>query len=396
MTPRWMPNRRRGASLGRMCFFRPKPRQADLALAGLLAAFGLAELWLVHVGPKSIAVPATVVAALALSFRRTAPLLTVAMILGAIAAESLLGVSLQKPDAPLLMALVAVYTAGAYLPLWEAVAGLALGIAGIGASFAGSSTNGHSDFAFTSVVVTAGWLVGRGMHGRVTQAAVLVERTQRLEQEAEAERAAAVAEERRRIARDLHDVIAHSVSVMVVQAGAAEDVFERDPAAVLEPIRAVQETGRGALVEISRLLGLLREDGAELGLAPPPRLEDLPELVAQAEAAGLPVELRIEGTPRPLPLGVDLSVYRIAQDALTNARKHSADSQACVLLCYSKDAIELAVENDGVAVTNGHRGGHGLIGMRERVAVFGGTLDAGPRPDGGFRVIARLPVRQGA
>jgi signal transduction histidine kinase len=396
MTPRWMPNRRRGASLGRMCFFRPKPRQADLALAGLLAAFGLAELWLVHVGPKSIAVPATVVAALALSFRRTAPLLTVAMILGAIAAESLLGVSLQKPDAPLLMALVAVYTAGAYLPLWEAVAGLALGIAGIGASFAGSSTNGHSDFAFTSVVVTAGWLVGRGMHGRVTQAAVLVERTQRLEQEAEAERAAAVAEERRRIARDLHDVIAHSVSVMVVQAGAAEDVFERDPAAVLEPIRAVQETGRGALVEISRLLGLLREDGAELGLAPQPRLEDLPELVAQAEAAGLPVELRIEGTPRPLPLGVDLSVYRIAQEALTNARKHSADSQACVLLCYSKDAIELAVENDGVAVTNGHRGGHGLIGMRERVAVFGGTLDAGPRPDGGFRVIARLPVRQGA
>jgi signal transduction histidine kinase len=396
MTPRWMPNRRRGASLGRMCFFRPKPRQADLALAGLLAAFGLAELWLVHVGPKSIAVPATVVAALALSFRRTAPLLTVAMILGAIAAESLLGVSLQKPDAPLLMALVAVYTAGAYLPLWEAVAGLALGIAGIGASFAGSSTNGHSDFAFTSVVVTAGWLVGRGMHGRVTQAAVLVERTQRLEQEAEAERAAAVAEERRRIARDLHDVIALSVSVMVVQAGAAEDVFERDPAAVLEPIRAVQETGRGALVEISRLLGLLREDGAELGLAPQPRLEDLPELVAQAEAAGLPVELRIEGTPRPLPLGVDLSVYRIAQEALTNARKHSADSQACVLLCYSKDAIELAVENDGVAVTNGHRGGHGLIGMRERVAVFGGTLDAGPRPDGGFRVIARLPVRQGA
>jgi signal transduction histidine kinase len=396
MALRWMPNRRSGASLGRMSFFGSKPRQADLALAGLLVAFGLAELWIVHVGPKPIAVPATAVAGLALSFRRSAPLLTVTAVLGAIAAESLLGVSLQKPDAPLLMALVAVYTAGAYLPLRDAVAGLALGIAGIGAAFAGSSTNGHSDFAFTSVVVTAGWLVGRGMHGRVTQATALVERTQRLEQEAEADRAAAITEERRRIARDLHDVIAHSVSVMVVQAAAAEDVFGRDPGAVLEPIRAVQETGRGALVEISRLLGLLREDGAELGLAPQPRVGDLPELAAQTVAAGLPVDMRIEGTPRPLPLGVDLSVYRIAQEALTNALKHSTGARANVVLRYREDAVELAIENDGAASSNGHGGGHGLIGMRERVAVFGGTLEAGPRPDGGFRVVARLPLRPSA
>jgi signal transduction histidine kinase len=373
-------------------FVRSKPQQADLALAALLAAFGLAELWLVHVGPKSIAVPATAVAGLALSFRRLAPLLTVAAVLGSIAIESLLGVSLQKPDAPLLIALVAVYTAGAYLSLRDAVAGLALAIAGIGASYAGSSTNGHSDFAFTSVVVTAGWLVGRGMHGRVTQAAVIAERTQRLEQEAVAERAAAIAEERRRIARDLHDVIAHSVSVMVIQAGAAEDLLDRDPAAVLEPIRAVQETGRGALVEISRLLGLLREDGAELGLAPQPRIDDLPELVAQTEAAGLPVDLRVEGTARSLPLGVDLSVYRITQEALTNVRRHSAGGRASVVLRYSEAAVELAVENDGVASTNGHRGGHGLVGMRERVAVFGGSLEAGPLPDGGFRVVARLPL----
>lgn len=379
-----------------MFVFRSQPRQADLALAALLAAFGLAELWILDVGPKSIAIPATAVAGLALAFRRLAPLLTVAVMLGAIAAESLLGVSLQKPDAPLLMALVAVYTVGAYLPVRTAVAGLALAIAGIGASFAGSSTNGHSDFAFTSVVVTAGWLVGRGMHGRVTQTAALAERTQRLELEAEADRAAAIAEERRRIARDLHDVIAHSVSVMVVQAGAAEDLLDRDPAGVREPIRAVQETGRGALVEISRLLGLLREDGAELGLTPQPRLDELPELVAQTEAADLAVDLRIEGTPRPLPLGVDLSVYRIAQEALTNARKHSGGVRVQVVLRYNDDSVELAVENDGVASTNGHRGGHGLVGMRERVAVFGGTLEAGPSPDGGFRVLARLPLRPGA
>jgi signal transduction histidine kinase len=377
-------------------FVRSRPRQADLALAALLAAFGLAELWLVHVGPKSIAVPATAVAALALAFRRLAPLLTVAAVLGSIAVESLLGVSLQKPDAPLLIALVAVYTAGAYLPLRDAVAGLALAIAGIGASYAGSSTNGHSDFAFTSVVVTAGWLVGRGMHGRVTQTAVLAERTQQLEQEAEAERAAAIAEERRRIARDLHDVIAHAVSVMVVTEGAPEAFFARDPAAVLEPIRAVQETGRGALVEISRLLGLLREDGAELGLAPQPRIDDLPKLAAQSEAAGVPVVLRVEGTPQPLPLGVDLSVYRIAQEALTNALKHSAGARADLVLRYRDNAVELTVENDGAASSNGHRGGHGLIGMRERVAVFGGTLEAGPRPGGGFRVVARLPLQPGS
>jgi signal transduction histidine kinase len=180
---------------------------------------------------------------------------------------------------------------------------------------------------------------------------------------------------------------------MVVQAGAAEDLFERDPAGVLEPIRAVQETGRGALVEISRLLGLLREDGAELGLAPQPRLDELPKLVGETQAAGLPVELRIEGSALPLPLGIDLSVYRIAQEALTNARKHSAGARAEVVLRYGAEAVELIVENDGSTSTNGHGGGHGLIGMRERVAVFGGTLETGPRPGGGFRVAARLPLR---
>jgi signal transduction histidine kinase len=189
-------------------------------------------------------------------------------------------------------------------------------------------------------------------------------------------------------------VIAHSFTVMVVQAGAAEDVFDRDPAAVLEPIRAVQETGRGALVEISRLLGLLRADGAELGLAPQPRIDDLPDLAAETEAAGLPVALRVEGTPCPLPLGVDLSIYRIAQEALTNALKHSTGARANVVLHYGEDAVELAIENDGATSSNGHRGGHGLIGMRERVAVFGGTLEAGPRPDGGFRVVARLPLQR--
>jgi signal transduction histidine kinase len=203
---------------------------------------------------------------------------------------------------------------------------------------------------------------------------------------------AAATGERRRIARDLHDVIAHSVTVMVVQASAAEDIVERNEAGVLEPIRAVQETGRAALVEISNLLGLLRADGAELGLTPQPRTAELADLVAQARAAGLEVDLRIEGRPRALPLGVDLSLYRIAQEALTNARKHSSGARAEVVLRYGECEVELVVDNEAGFESNGHRGGHGLIGMHERVAVFGGSLDAGPRAGGGFRVVARLPL----
>jgi signal transduction histidine kinase len=368
-------------------------RRGDLALAALLTAFGVVELWIVDVGPKPVAVPAVVVGGAALYWRRVAPLTVAAVFFGAVAAESLLGVSLERPDAPLLMALVSVYTIGAYLALREALIGLAVALVGIWIGVASQTARGYSDFVFTLIVVAAGWLVGRGMHGRVRQTAELAERTLRLEQERESERRAAIDEERRRIARDLHDVIAHSVSVMVVQAGAAEDVFERDPAAVLEPIRAVQETGRAALVEISRLLGLLRDDGAELGLAPQPRLDDLGELAEQMRTAGLIVALRFEGEPRPLPLGVDLSVYRIAQEALTNTLKHADGAAAELVLRYRERDVELEVTDDGAGTENGHRGGHGLIGMRERVAVFGGTLEAGRRPEGGFRVLARLPLQ---
>jgi signal transduction histidine kinase len=365
-------------------------RHGDLALALVLATFGVVELWLVDVGPKPIAVPASLVAGLALYWRRVAPLAVAAAVFGAVAGESLLGVSLDRPDSPLLVALAATYAVAAYRDLRIALAGMAIALAGIWIGVAGQTTNNHSDFAFTAVVVSAGWLVGRGMRGRVRQTAELAERTRQLEDAREAERLAAVAEERRRIARDLHDVIAHSVSVMVVQAGAAEDIFARNPEGVLEPIRAVQETGRAALVEMRRLLGLLREDG-ELGLAPQPRLADLDALAEQMRLAGLPVEVELEGNPRPLPIGVDLSVYRIAQEALTNALKHAGPARARLVLRYRESEVELEVVDDGSSSANGD-GGHGLIGMRERVAVFGGTLEADRLPEGGFRVLARLPL----
>ncbi len=191
-------------------------------------------------------------------------------------------------------------------------------------------------------------------------------------------------------------MVAHSVSVMVVQAGAAEAVLRGDPGRALEPLRAVQETGRQALVELSRLVGLLRQDGHELGLAPQPGLDALDGLLAQVRESGLPVELAVEGGRRPLPLGVDLSAYRIVQEALTNALKHAGRASVEVCIRYGPGELEIEVLDDGGGTGNGHVGGHGLAGMRERVAVFGGDFLAGPREEGGWSVRASLPLGGGS
>ncbi len=232
------------------------------------------------------------------------------------------------------------------------------------------------------------------MRGRVAHMSVLELRAEKAELEREQRAAEAAKEERARIARELHDVIAHSVSVMVVQAAAAEEVLRKSPERALEPIRAVQDTGRQALAEMARLLGMLRRDGAELGLAPQPGLDDLAALVEQTRIAGLPVELRVEGVARPVPLGADLSAYRIVQEALTNARKHAGEARATVTVRYQTEALEIEVVDDGHAAGNGDGGGHGLVGMRERVALFGGELKAGPQPGGGFCVSAHLPLTE--
>jgi signal transduction histidine kinase len=190
----------------------------------------------------------------------------------------------------------------------------------------------------------------------------------------------------------LHDVIAHSLSLMVVQANAAEEVCKRDPPSALAAVRAVQETGRQALVEMSRLVGLLRADGDEAGLSPQPRLDELGALIAQVRQAGLSVSLHVAGDHRALPLGVELTAYRVVQEGLTNVRKHAGGAHTDVTLRYGADALEIDVVDEGPGIGNGHGGGHGLIGMRERVFVFGGDLAAGPTPGGGFAVHARLPL----
>ncbi len=366
----------------------------DLAIAAAFVAAVEFEVWREEIAPQWLAGAAFGVMGASLVAWRAAPLGTLVVGLTAQLVAVVGGVSIQTAITPLLFFVLAFYSVGVREERRRAIAGLVVGIALCAVTLGIAHVNDEftlSDIPFVLLVICTPWFVGYAMHGRVRRSEELEQRAEQLERE----RLTAVAEERSRIARELHDVIAHSVSVMVVQAGAAEAVLERDPKAAAEPLRAVQETGRGALVEMSRLVGLLRDDSEELGLAPQPRLDELEALLAQVRDAGLTVNLRVEGERRPLPLGVELTGYRIVQEALTNTLKHAGDARAEVLVRYEPAAIELEITDDGPGGANGHVGGHGLAGMRERVNVFGGELIAGPGTLGGFSVRVRLPLEDG-
>jgi signal transduction histidine kinase len=218
------------------------------------------------------------------------------------------------------------------------------------------------------------------------------ERARRMEEEARQ----AVEDERGRITRELHDVLAHSVSVMTVQASAVRRLLTPEQEREREALMTVEETGRQALAEMRRLLGIMRTDAERPALAPQPGIGTLPELVEQVRQSGLPVELTVEGAPVKLPAGVDLSAYRIVQEALTNTLKHAGPAHAWVAVRYAGEDVEIEVANDGSSDNGGDGTGHGLVGMRERVALCGGELQCGPRPGGGFKISARLPVAGGA
>jgi signal transduction histidine kinase len=212
---------------------------------------------------------------------------------------------------------------------------------------------------------------------------------------AEARARSAVAEERARIARELHDVVTHHVNVVVLQAMAASGLLDVDPERAREPLRVVERSGREALVEMRRLLGVLRNEDAERSLAPQPGIDELDQLVGSAATAGMDVGLAVSGAPRRLPAGLALTVYRIVQEALTNASRHAAGAPVGISLRYEPDTVDIAVVDRGRAGSPTEpvpSGGRGLLGMRERVAAFAGTLEAGPDPDGGFAVHARLPA----
>jgi signal transduction histidine kinase len=245
------------------------------------------------------------------------------------------------------------------------------------------------------------WLVGDNLRTRRAYLAELEARAARLEREREEQATRATLEERARIARELHDVIAHNVSVMVVQASAGDDVFESDPLRAREALAAVASTGRNALGELRRLLGVIRPgEGEEPSYAPQPGISRLTELVEQVRATGLAIDLSVDGEVRELPEATSLCVYRIVQEALTNALKHAAATRAQVSLRYEPDELRVRVDDDGRGVSeaaaNGSAAGRGLIGMRERVALFGGEVQAGPSADGGYCVSARLPVEREA
>ena len=233
------------------------------------------------------------------------------------------------------------------------------------------------------------WLVGDSIGTRRRYIRALEERAERLERERAAEAARAVAEEQARIARELHDVVAHTISVIVVQAAAARDVFASRPERAREALQAIERSGRGALQELRNLLGSVRGD--EVSFAPPPRLADLDQLVEELRNSGLPVRLTIEGQPAALPEAVDRSAYRVVQEALTNTLKHAQASKATVALRWQDDVLEVEISDDGVGAATTNGTGHGIVGMRERLSLLGGSLVAGPAIGGGFRVLARFP-----
>jgi signal transduction histidine kinase len=248
------------------------------------------------------------------------------------------------------------------------------------------------DFIWNVIVFTIAWIVGLALGGKFREADEAKERAARAEREREERARLAVADERARIARELHDVVGHSVSVMTVQASAVRRLLEPDQEKEREALQVVEQTGREALAEMRRMVGVLRRPEEAPALAPQPSLEQLERLVEHAREAGLPVELRIEGEPVQLPAGVDLTAYRLVQEGLTNTLKHARAKRAEVVVRFDDGHVELTVSDDGRGGGGGDSGGHGLVGMRERVSVYGGELEAGPRPEGGYRLRARLPI----
>ena len=367
--------------------FRDHPFASDAALA-----FGLTALVLSDVltsgaylsGSNWVYVPVVLLMTVPLGWRRRDPLVVVVLVMGAFAAQSLiLG---PTPDVELIPALIAVYSVAAHGERWIAFAGGAVGLVG------GVIWLGIGDFLLPVVIFGGAWLAGRLVQKRQLFAQAFAERARVLERERDANARLAAAEERVRIARELHDAVGHSVSVMVVQAGAERLALGEERPATRDALLAIERTGREALAEMSRLLGILRKEGEGLALAPRPSLDQVDALVETLRDAGVPVELEIEGERTALPPGVDVSAYRILQEALTNVVKHAGPARVHIVVGYGAAAVEVEVTDDGEGSVEGDGPGYGLAGMRERAELHGGTLEAGRRNGGGFTVKARLPL----
>jgi signal transduction histidine kinase len=386
------PGRQRGAVL------------LDAALAVVLLLVSQVDVWAPHLavwGDDPVAgderVNAVLLAAVALPLagRRRWPLVTVAVQSAAAATQALMpgaapvGLLLAGP---VLIGLYSVAAYGGRRASWAGLAAVAAAVAvhdltdpALRADLEGSS--------WWWLVLLIGWLCGRYVGSRRAGAA-LEARTRVLEAERR-QAETAVHEERARIARELHDVVAHSVSVVAVQAGAAQAVLDIHPDRAREPLNAIESTARNAMVEMRRLLGVLRPVDDGPALVPQPGLAEVSGLAAHLTAAGLPVDVVVEGDPAPLAPGLELTAHRIVQEALTNALRHSRATRVQVTIGYRCEAVELTVADDGRGGPTARPGGHGIVGMRERVTLYGGSLDVGPAEGGGYVVRAVLPREGG-
>ena len=400
-------------------WLRRHPRLVDGALAAVLASSGLATGLVLR---QWLLIPATLGVTIPVVFRRAHPAGAFATAIAVGAVQVAAGI---RPSPADLAILILLYTLAAYTTRRQSVIGLAVCLLGSAAELGRmrhAATISLTAWLLMASILFAGpcliaWVLGDSMRYRRAYYANLEERAARLERDRDAQAQIATAAERARIARELHDVVAHNVSVMVVQADGAAYALGTDPGRAREALAAISATGRQALAEMRVLLGVLRSNdeagpgaaglpagstvttgtagtAGRAALAPVPGIGQLDDLLDQTRAAGLQVSCTIEGEPLPLPDGTALAAYRIIQESLTNTRKHGGPwARACVLLRYSTDALELAVTDNGLGGAAASDGaGHGLTGMRERAAMYGGTVQAGPRMNGGFQVTARLPI----
>jgi signal transduction histidine kinase len=384
----------------------------DAALALVLAATAQYEIW-VHPlfddgipGPRLANAVVLLFVTVPLAWRRRAPTVVFAVVLVSVGLQVSLIDQSRSDEPPFqdwIALLVVCYSLGAHAERRRAiVAGTLGGAVVVGGDLVNlfSRAAALEDTVPAWFMLAAAYGVGFALRGQRLQSTLLARRAERLEQERERRARLAVAEERVRIARELHDIIAHTISVMVVQAQAGQRVLKGEQASAREALGAIETTGRQALVEMRQLLGVLRSEDRELALSPRASLSHLDLLVERMREAGLPVDLRVEGEARSLPLGVDLSAYRIVQEALTNALQHAGPASALVVVRYRPNGVELEVTDNGrgagVGQGAGHRGGqaggHGLAGMRERAALVGGTVEAGRDGGRGYTVRAKLPA----
>ncbi len=366
-------------------------RRLDWLLAGVFVVVGETELIVLEHENDALAlmIAISAVAYGSLAWRRRQPLIVCGVIFVSwtLANTGLSGV--EPMQTPLVSVLFASYAAGAYTSGRAALAAPFVVAAGMLTVIFTFDEQVFTDFVFPTAFALLAWLAGRGVRTRTRLTEELHEAAVRAKEAHDEELARAAAEERRRIAREMHDVVAHSVSVMVVQAGGARRILDRDPARAIAAAAQIEEVGRAAMTEMRRLLGVMHHGDDR---APQPTMRDLGALIESTRTAGLPVSLTVEGAPRSLPAGMDLAAYRVVQEALTNAIKHAGAAPTEVTVRWEPEHLELAIVDRGGQSANGHSGGHGLIGMEERVRLYDGELRAGKRDGGGFEVVARLPL----